>query len=611
MKDSDAMKRLEDVFKSPMLQINLLAAFTGACAALMTWIFISMSQGIQGIFYGDSFIENNLKGTDREWMIIFIPALGGLIAGLIIEYWSKEAKGAGVPMVMEAVAVKEARLSAKKAVAKCFASATCIGTGMSLGRVGPMVVISSTIGSEIGQRAGKTVEDTRTMVGCGAASAITAAFNAPLGGVLFAIELVLAELKTRSFIPIVVAAVIATTVGRTLTGDVAAFDSIPNYTLESPIEYPFYVVLGLIIGFAAAIFIKMMNFVEDNIDKFDNIPMPVKTALGGLCVGLIALTFPHVLGNGFDVTSDLISLDTDESNDLILGDSFPSDDGISSGVGNLLLFVLSIMALKIIATTISIGSGGSGGIFTPSLFIGAAIGAALGLVLNSYDIVGHPGAFALVGMAAFVASTTRATLTAIVLLFEMTATYEIILPLMLSCVVADAVCYVLSEHSFYTAKLAKRGIRIDLGTGQDLMRMITVEEAMSKDLITIKPDSPLELALQIIEDTGHMGLPVVNDNGDLHGIITWSDVHEAAVNHERHLTVADYCTTDLVTVSSKDSLTHALDSLGYKEISHLPVVDDKNNKKIIGIITKGDLIKAYNRKRFIQKKMSWKDKGPE
>ena len=134
---------------------------------------------------------------------------------------------------------------------------------------------------------------------------------------------------------------------------------------------------------------------------------------------------------------------------------------------------------------------------------------------------------------------------------------------------------------------------------------------MSKDLITIKPDSPLELALQIIEDTGHMGLPVVNDNGDLHGIITWSDVHDAAVNHERHLTVADYCATDLITVSPKDSLTHALDSLGYKEISHLPVVDDKNSKKIIGIITKGDLIKAYNRKRFIQKKMSWKGKEDE
>ena len=152
---------------------------------------------------------------------------------------------------------------------------------------------------------------------------------------------------------------------RSLTGDVAAFDSIPAYTLSSPVEYPFYVVLGIIIGFAAAIFIKLMNFVEDNIEKFDNIPMPLKTSLGGLCVGLIALSFPHVLGNGFDVTSDLLSLDTDADNNLILGDSFPSSTNVSSGIGNLLIFILSIMVLKIIATSVSIGSGGSGGIFTP------------------------------------------------------------------------------------------------------------------------------------------------------------------------------------------------------------------------------------------------------
>ena len=607
MKDSDAMNRLGEIFKSPMLQINVLAALTGACAALMTWLFISMSKGIQSIFYGDSFIHNSLEGSGREWWIIFIPALGGLIAGIIIEYWSKDAKGAGVPIVMEAVAVKKARLSAKKAVAKCFASAASIGTGMSLGRVGPMIVICSTIGSEIGQRTGKTVEETRTMVGCGAASAITAAFNAPLGGVLFAIELIMAELKTRSFIPIVVAAVIATTVGRSLTGDVAAFDSIPHYTLSSPIEYPFYIVLGIIVGLAAATFIKLMNLVEDKIENFDNVPIPLRTCIGGLCVGLIALSFPHVLGNGFDVTSDLISLDTDNNDNLIVGNSFPIDTDVSSGVGSLLIFILSIMALKIIATSVSIGSGGSGGIFTPSLFIGAAIGAGLGLVLNSYGIVSHPGAFALVGMAAFVASTTRATLTAIVLLFEMTATYEIILPLMLSCVVADAVCYVLSEHSFYTSKLAKRGINVDLGAGQDLMRMIRVKEAMSSDVMTIKPHEPLEVALQIIEDTGHMGLPVVNEKEELYGIITWSDIHEAVLKHERHMTVKDYCTTDLITITPEDTLTQALDSLGYKEISHLPVVRKENDKKIIGIITKGDLIKAYNKRRFVQKKMSWQD----
>ena len=413
MNEFEALKRFRAVLKSQMLQMNLLAALTGTCAAVLTWVFISMSKGIQGIFYGDSFIQNSLIGSESEWKIIFIPALGGLVAGLIIEYWSKDAKGVGVPLVMEAVSFKQARLSAKKAIAKCFAAAACIGTGMSLGRVGPMVVISSTVGSEIGQRTGKTVDETRTLVGCGAASAITAAFNAPLGGVLFAIELILAELRTRSFIPIVVAAVIATTVGRGLTGDVAAFDSIPKYPVGDAAEYPLYIVLGIVTGLAAAAFIKLLNWVETNIEKIAIIPVPFRTCLGGLCVGLIALSFPHILGNGFDVTSDLISLDYDEEGNMALGNSFPVNLDMASGITSLLIFVISIMLLKIIATSISIGSGGSGGIFTPSLFIGAALGAALGLVLNDIGMVDHPGAFALVGMAAFVASTTRATLTAI------------------------------------------------------------------------------------------------------------------------------------------------------------------------------------------------------
>ena len=609
MNESKVLNRFKAVLKSPMLQMNLLAALTGTCAAVLTWVFISLSKGIQGIFYGDSFIQNSLIDSGNEWKIIFIPALGGLVAGLIIEYWSKDAKGAGVPLVMEAVAFKQARLSAKKAVAKCFAAAACIGTGMSLGRVGPMVVISSTVGSEIGQRTGKTVDETRTLVGCGAASAITAAFNAPLGGVLFAIELILAELRTRSFIPIVVAVVVATIVGRELTGDLAAFDNIPKYPLGSPTEYPLYIVLGLVTGLAAAGFIKLLNWVETNIEKIDIIPVFIRTSLGGLCVGLIALSFPHILGNGFGVTSDLISLDYDEGGNMVLGSSFPVNLDMASGITSLLIFVISIMLLKIIATSVSIGSGGSGGIFTPSLFIGAALGAALGLVLNDMGMVDHPGAFALVGMAAFVASTTRATLTAIILLFEMTATYEIILPLMLSCVVADAVCYGVSEHSCYTAKLARRGISIDLESEQDLMRMIKVEDAMTKDVMTITSERPLEVAFQIIEDTGHMSLPVVNDKGELSGIITWADIHIATLRHERHLTVGDYCVTDLITVTPKENLAQALDSLGYREISHLPVVDKTNQKKLIGIITKGDIVKAYNRQRTLRKQMSWQEKN--
>ena len=608
MNDSEAYSRLEGVVKSPMLQLNLVAAITGAGAAILTWIFISMTGIMQNIFYGDSLVHNNILNSDRPWLIIFIPALGGLIAGLIIEYWSKEAKGVGVPLVMESVAFKQARLSAKQGLAKCVAAITSVGTGMSLGRVGPMVVVSSTLASEIGQRTGKTVDETRTLVGCGAAAAITTAFNAPLGGVLFAIELILAELKTKSFIPIVVAAVIATTVGRSLTGDVAAFDSIPQYKLGSAVEYPFYIILGIITGLTASIFIKSLNFVEIEFEKLKIIPIPLKTCLGGLFVGAIALSFPHILGNGFDVTSDLISLDSDDDNNIIVGDNLTNVKNSDSIIDNLLIFIISIMALKVIATSVSIGSGGSGGIFTPSLFIGASIGAGMGLVLNDLGIITHPGAFALVGMAAFVASTTRATLTAIVLLFEMTATYEIILPLMLSCVVADATCYVISKDSAYTSKLTRMGINIDLGAEQDLMRMISVKEAMSNEVITITPEKPLELALQIIEDTGHMSLPVVDNNNRLYGIITWTDIHNAAIKHERHLTIDDYCVTDLITVTTRDTLSEALDCLGSREISHLPVVDTSDNKKLIGIITKGDIIKAYNRQRLTRNKRSLDEK---
>lgn len=604
MNDSEAFSRLRGVVKSPMLQLNIVAAITGASAAILTWIFISMTGIMQGLFYGDSLVQNNISDSDKPWLIIFVPALGGLLAGLIIEYWSKEAKGVGVPLVMESVAFKQARLSAKQGLAKCIAAITSVGTGMSLGRVGPMVVVSSTLASEIGQRTGKTVDETRTIVGCGAAAAITTAFNAPLGGVLFAIELILAELKTKSFIPIVVAAVIATTVGRSLTGDVAAFDSIPQYKLGSAIEYPFYIILGILTGLTASVFIKSLNFVEIEFEKIRAIPVPLKTCLGGLFVGLIALSFPQILGNGFDVTSDLISLDSDESGKISVGENLTGDESSDSIIDELFIFIFSIMALKIIATSVSIGSGGSGGIFTPSLFIGAAIGAGMGLFMNDLGIITHPGAFALVGMAAFVASTTRATLTAIVLLFEMTATYEIILPLMLSCVVADATCYVISKESAYTSKLARMGINIDLGAEQDLMRMITVEEAMSNEVLTITPDKPLELALQIIEDTGHMSLPVIDEKEKLYGIITWTDIHNAAVKHERHLTIKDYCVTDLITVTPRDTLSEALDCLGSREISHLPVVDITDKKRLIGIITKGDIIKAYNRQRLTRKKMS-------
>ena len=234
------------------------------------------------------------------------PAAGGLATGLIIKYYAAEARGHGVPVVMEAVAVNRARLGTHVALAKGAAAAICIGTGFSLGRIGPLILMASTFGSEVGQRMGLSVEDTRTMVGCGAAAALTTAFNAPLGGVIFAIELIVTEFRTRSFIPLVVATVIATAVARAIKGDISAFDSLPPYSLNSPLEYPLYLVLGLLAGLAATGFIKLLFGFDRLMTAMHQLPLPAQTALGGLTVGAIALAFPEILGNGFDITHGML-----------------------------------------------------------------------------------------------------------------------------------------------------------------------------------------------------------------------------------------------------------------------------------------------------------------
>ena len=329
-------------------------------------------------------------------------------------------------------------------------------------------------------------------------------------------------------------------------------------------------------------------------------PLPAQTALGGLAVGAIALSFPEVLGNGFDVTHGMLQGQADTTR-------LRGPDGMLA-LGNLTLLLAALFVIKLLATSISIGSGGSGGVFTPSLFLGAALGAAFGLLVAPLGFTAPAGAYALVGMAAFTAAATRGTLTAIVLLFEMSGDYQIILPLMLACVVADAVCYVTSEHSIYTAKLAQRGVHIDLGAEQDLMRMLTIGEAMTREVMTFAPDTPLEVAIQQVEDTGHMSFPVVED-GKLIGIITWTDLHNAVRNHDRHLVVGDYCVREVLTITPDDTLAQALDRLGQKEISHLPVVSPHDATLLVGLITKGDIVKAYNQRRLARRKRSWDQNG--
>ena len=601
----DIKYRIQKILNSEMLKLNVLASVTGLFVAILTWIFLELIDLIINVLYlGGDYIDNDLG----YWAIL-IPGIGGLIAGTLIKYGNVGARGHGIPVVMESIAINQSKLGTRLALTKIAAAATSIGAGFSLGRVGPVVLMAATFGSDLGQRAKLSIEETRILIGAGTAAAITTAFNAPLGGVIFAMELILSEMRTRSFIPLVVATVMATAVARSMEGDLAAFSDLPEYTTPDSFEYPLYLILGLVIGLAAVGFIKLLYAIDEISEKGKWIPLPIQTTIGGILVGIIGLVFPEILGNGFGVTQEIIlgenlRVDMNRGPGGVL--SMENIDFYFTTVSNITVLLVCLFVFKLIATSISIGSGASGGVFTPSLFIGASIGAVFGHVVGVFDFTSPAGAYALVGMAAFVAATTRATLTAIVLLFEMSDSYEIILPLMLSCVVADGVCYVLSEQSIYTAKLARHGVKIDLEAEQDLMRMLTVEEGMTKEIMSVEPETPIEATIEMLEDTGHMSFPVI-EYEKLLGIITWTDIHRAVEQGDRDRTVEEYYTKELITITPKETLSDAMDKLGQKEIGHLPVVDPEDSTKLIGYITKGDIVKIYNRKRLAKNKMSWEE----
>ena len=316
--------------------------------------------------------------TLKWWHVLLGPAIGGAFVGPLVYFLAREAKGHGVPEVMNAVAMEGGIIRKRVVVIKTLASAMCIGSGGSVGREGPIVQIGSAIGSSLGQILRVTDDEMRILVGCGAAAGIAATFNAPIAGAIFALEIVLADFALTTFTPIILSSVMATVVSRSFLGNAPAFQ-IPHYQLESPVELGFYVVLGLVAGCVAVAFTTILYKSEDKWDAL-RIPEYLKATIGGLMIGALGLYFPQLLGVGYE------AIDTALQN------------------RELWLMLLLLGPLKIIATSITIGSGGSGGIFAPSLFMGAMAGGAFGCGIHALfpGFTAQPGAYALVGMGAVV-----------------------------------------------------------------------------------------------------------------------------------------------------------------------------------------------------------------
>jgi len=514
-----------------------------------------------------------VSGLPWYW-ILLAPALGGLIVGFIVSRFSPEAKGHGVPEVMEAIALHNGRIRPRVVLGRAVASSICIGSGGSVGREGPIAQIGAAIGSTFGQILKVRPRRMRTMLGCGAAAGIAAAFNAPVAGALFAVEIVLGDFAVPQFSPIVISSVMATVVSRHFLGNLPAF-SIPAYSLHHPYELAAYAVLGLFSGLTALLFIRTIDVSENVFDSL-RIPAPLKGLLGGLCVGGIGLMLPGAMGVGYEQINVVLTQNPTA------------------------FFLAALLVAKLVAVGITIGSGGSGGIFVPSLFLGAMVGGEVGLLMNHIfpGAVGSPGAYALVGMGAVVSAATHAPITAILILFELTNDYHIILPLMIACTLGTLVATWLLPESIYTIKLARRGIRIHQGQDVNILRKVRVKEVMDADVPVISPRTPLLQILNLAVKETVQNFYVAEEDGRLLGILTMNELQPLlrdADMLQTLVTAEDVANTNFPQVSPEDTLDrviHQLD-LGYRD--ELPVLEDG---RLVGRVRIDKVLNRYRTELF-------------
>ncbi len=584
---------LDRIRSANTITVLIIAIVVGAGTGLGAVFFIDLISWVEKFLY--EILPGILPEIGRGWYII-APVIGSLIAGPIIAFFSPEAKGHGVPEVMEAIALKGARIRPRVVVAKVAASAACIGSGGSAGREGPIVQVGAALGSTLSQLLRFSESRTRNLVASGAAAGIAATFNAPIAGVLFAIEVILGELTTRDLGGVVLAAVTSSTIARAILGNRPAF-GIPFYSARSPWEILIYILLGLLGALIGVAFIKVLYFTEDLFDNWD-FPAWLKPAAGALILGTMGFAYPQVLGLGFVPLDELkLGVPLHQGLPHVYGSGFPVIEDALLGNLSLTLMVVLIV-LKLFATSLTLGSGNSGGVFAPALFMGAMTGGSFGFVAHKLlpHLTAGAGSYATVGMAAVFAAAARAPLTAIMIVFELTDDYRILLPLMAAVISAVILAEKLEPESIYTLKLVRRGIKLFRGRDMDILASVQVKEVMNPNPITVSPDIPASTLAGLFIQTNSHGFPVVDKNGMLWGIVSLED-YRRAVGHDNQpppdLKVADIACRNPVVTYPDETLRDAVQKMAPRDLSRLPVVDRKNPHRLLGVLRRNDIVHAY------------------
>lgn len=550
------------------------AIVVGAGAGLAAVVFRWLVQTATLIFTGTTDYSATTGHPANPWVpwlggafVILAPAVGGLIYGPLVHRFAREARGHGVPEVMYAVARRGGHIPGRVAVVKALASAITIGSGGSVGREGPIVQIGSALGSTLGRITRMSETQLRTLVACGAAGGIAATFNAPIAGVFFALELILRDFATRSFAAVMLSSITASVVGRAILGD-HPFLALPAFTVSQPGEYLLFAGLGLLAGAVGVLFSKILYLIEDVCDWAWRGPEWLRPAVGGLLLGLLLFAMPQLYGVGYPV------LEASVAGKYTIG------------------FLLLLVVAKMVATSLTIGIGGSGGVFAPSLVIGAAFGAAAGEAIGLLipGLAGQAGTFALVGMAAVFAGATRAPITAGIILFELTGEYTIILPLLLAVIVATGISRLLGRDTIYTRKLSRRGVDLS-APALPALRGVSVASVMSAPPTTIPSDRSVRTALTELGSSHRRAAPVVGADGKLVGVLTAADAAEALATDDAasSRSVAELA-EPIATVTADDHVADVLDRVvDAVATDGMPVVDDG---VLVGWLAPADLLRA-------------------
>ncbi|MDQ6956807.1 MAG: chloride channel protein [Mariprofundaceae bacterium] len=564
------------------LYLGILALIVGVLAGYGALVLRLGIEGVATLWTGEAAWSSALH-TIPWYIFLAAPVCGGLIVGLINYYWVPKGEARVIPGVLEALSERGGRISGRKTFAELASNIVSVGSGASMGREAPTVALGAALASQLGIFFGLNEKQMRTIVGCGVAAGIAAAFNAPIAGVLFALEVILTDYAIATFTPIVLSAVIATVITRAHLGDNTMF-SIPEFTLISSWEIPAYMALGVFCGLIAAVVLKMLPKSRYLFEK--HITNPVfRPAVAGFILGCCALVVPEVMSIGYGTVESIL---LESFSPVIQGVVLPA-----------LLFLGVLLVFKAAVSVVCSGAGFGGGMIGPSLFIGVVAGAFFGLIVHSIfpGMSESYGAYALVACAAMMAAMLQAPMSSILMVFELSGNYQVMIPLMAACVIAALVKRAFGEGSAVTEALEERGIETGWGLERSWMRSVPVSRIPWKAVPKISEHARLAELKAVYVKSGKGCVQVVDDDDLMVGIITFADLQEWLLDStlDQVVVASEIANRKVLTISENDNLLNAVTLLDRVEFEQMPVVAADNPRKVLGILSRNAVFSKYHK----------------